>query len=79
MTPGEAQETSPSGIHVHLGRGKTGFLYYTGIILHLFTDKEKTKSLLIAISSYSNVFQKKVTMALGMYMPEGQMERQGKD
>lgn len=41
--------------------------------------QKKSKSLLIAISSYSNVFQKKVTMALGMYMPEGQMERQGKD
>lgn len=41
--------------------------------------KKKSKSLLIAVSSYSNVFQKKVTMALGMYMPEGQMERQGKD
>lgn len=77
--PREAQKTGPLGIHAHLWRGKTGFLYYTGIILHLFTDKKKSKSLLIAISSYSNVFQKKVTTALGMYMPEGQMERQGKD
>ena len=58
--------------------GKTGFLYYVGIILYLFTDKKK-KSLLIAISSYINVFQKKVTTVLGMYMPEGQMEKQGKD
>lgn len=58
--------------------GKSGFLYYVGIILYLFTDKKK-KSLLITISSYSNVFQKKVTMVLGMYMPEGQMEKQGKD
>lgn len=40
---------------------------------------KKKKSLLITISSYSNVFQKKVTMVLGMYMPEGQMEKQGKD
>lgn len=47
----EAQRTGPSGIHVHLWRGKTGFLYYTGIILHLFTDKKTPKSLLIAISS----------------------------
>lgn len=39
--PGEVQETRPLGIHVHLWRGKTGFLYYTGIILHLFTDKKK--------------------------------------
>lgn len=39
--PGEAQETGPSGIHIHLWRGKTAFLYYTGIILHLFTDKKK--------------------------------------
>lgn len=59
--------------------GKTGFLYYVGTILYLFTDKKKSKSLLITISSYSNMFQKKVTMVLGMYMPEGQMEKQGKD
>lgn len=39
--PGEAQKTGPWGIHAHWGRGKTGFLYYTGIILHLFTDKKK--------------------------------------
>lgn len=35
------EKTGPSGIH--LWRGKTGFLYYTGIILHLFTDKKNPK------------------------------------
>lgn len=41
--------------------------------------KKKSQSLLITISSYSDTFQKKGTKALGMYMPEGQMEDQGKD
>lgn len=49
--------------------------------ISLLTKKKKKekKSLLITISSYGNMVQKKVSMVLGMYMPAGQMEKQGKD
>lgn len=61
------------------GKDRLSLLHWHHLASVYWQKKTHPKSLQIAISSYSNVFQKKVTMALGMYMPEGQMERQGKD
>lgn len=52
---------------VHAGEeGRAGFLYYAGTIFYLFADKKWCKPLLIAVSSYRNTFQKKVTTVLAM-------------